>query len=68
MSSWPFLVSCHRQHGRFLALIPFLSVRWTYPARSSSTMRLLRLCGVSWQPSVEAIAVRCSWVVGSLIR
>lgn len=67
-SSWPFLVSCHRQHGRSCLLIPFLSTRWAYPARSSSTMRLLRLCGVSWQPSIGAIAVRCSWVVGSLSR
>lgn len=67
-SSWPFLVSCHRQHGRFLALVPFLSTRWVYPSRSSSTMRLLRLCGVSRQPSIGAIVVRCSWVVGSLSR
>lgn len=43
MSFSPFLVSCHRQHGLFRSLMPFLSTRWTYPARSSSTMRLLRL-------------------------
>lgn len=27
MSSSPFLVSCHRQHGLFRSLMPFLSTR-----------------------------------------
>ena len=66
MSSSPFLVSCHRQHGLFRSLMPFLSMRWTYPSRSSSTRRLLRLWGVSRYRKSSAICVNCSWVIGFL--
>lgn len=68
MSSSPFFVSCHLQHGRLCLLVPFRSTRWVYPARSSSTRRLLRLCGVSRYSTVSAMSVNRSCVIGFFAR
>ena len=43
MSSSPFLVSCHLQHGLFRSLMPLMSTRRTYQDRTRTNMRLLWL-------------------------